>query len=401
MNILFLCLGEFDDLSSSSVHIDVVRELSKYCDVYLVCKAEKNKKVKAGYTEEYGIHVLRVATGAIKTNNFIAKGISTLTVEKYFKKAIQKQFNEIKFDAIIYTTPPITFVDPIRYIKNRDGAFTYLMLKDIFPQNAIDIGVMKKSGLMLPLYQHFRNKEKKLYKISDKIGCMSQANIDFVLANNPSISRDKMELFPNSIYVRDNSIQKSEQEQIRQKYGIPLEKKVFVYGGNLGKPQGIPFLMECLKVFREKDAFFLIIGNGTEYEQIKKNVEHNHLNNAKLIKGMPKSDYDKLVAACDIGMVFLDHRFSIPNFPSRILSYMQAKLPILLATDPNTDVGRVVVDGGFGWWCESNDTKAFSTEVDKALNSDLYSMGSKGFEYLDMNYNVEKNCKELIERIGS
>ena len=65
--------------------------------------------------------------------------------------------------------------------------------------------------------------------------------------------------------------------------------------------------------------------------------------------------------------IFLDHRFTIPNFPSRLLGYMQAKLPVLACTDKNTDIGKVVVEGGFGWWCESNDVGEFGRVVERVL----------------------------------
>ena len=116
------------------------------------------------------------------------------------------------------------------------------------------------------------------------------------------------------------------------------------------------------------------------------------------MKRLPKEDYDTMVAACDVGMIFLDHRFTIPNFPSRLLSYMQAHLPVLACTDPNTDVGKVIVDGGFGWWCESNDTAAFSAEVDKALAADLAPMQKKSFEYLCENYTVTRMYDTIMKK---
>ena len=110
---------------------------------------------------------------------------------------------------------------------------------------------------------------------------------------------------------------------------------------------------------------------------------------------LPKEDYDALVGACDVGMLFLDHRFTIPNFPSRLLSYMQAKLPILACTDPNTDVGTVISEGGFGWWCESNSVEAFRKAVDTAMQSNLSQMGEKSMDYL-LRYYTEKNGYHAI-----
>ena len=98
----------------------------------------------------------------ITKTNLIEKGISTLRISSQYKSAIKKYFSDVKLDLILYSTPPITLVNCIEYVKKRDGAKTYLLLKDIFPQNAVDLGMMQKSGVKGLLYKYFRCKEKKL-----------------------------------------------------------------------------------------------------------------------------------------------------------------------------------------------------------------------------------------------
>ncbi|MBQ2774175.1 MAG: glycosyltransferase, partial [Clostridia bacterium] len=198
-----------------------------------------------------------------------------------------------------------------------------------------------------------------------------------------------VEICPNSIEIQDMLISTQERCEIRERYGIPLNKRVFVYGGNLGRPQGIPFLIECLKSqLANERAYFLIVGDGTEFGKLQAFVDAEKPQNVMLLKRLPKEDYDTMVAACDVGMLFLDHRFTIPNFPSRLLSYMQAGIPVLACTDPNTDVGRVIVDGGFGWWCESNDVAAFSAAVDAALRAEYGEMQQRELAYLQEHYTV-------------
>ena len=227
---------------------------------------------------------------------------------------------------------------------------------------------------------------------------MSQANVDYVLTHNPEVSAEKIGICPNAIEIQDVRITPEQKLEIRQKYGIPLDKKVFIYGGNLGKPQGIPFIMECLKdQTNNPDAYFLIVGDGTEYSKLEAFFQRIDATNMKLVKRLPKEDYDRLVAACDVGMIFLDHRFTIPNFPSRLLAYMQAQLPVLACTDPNTDVGQVITEGGFGWWCESNRVEAFADCVQQALNADLEAAGQAGFRYLEEHYTA-KDAYETIMR---
>lgn len=397
MNILFLTIAEFDSIYQREIYPDLLREFMKSGhEIYVVSSLEKRNKQETTLINEDCCHILKVKVGNITKSGLIEKGIATIFIESQFKRAIARYFGDIKFDLILYSTPPITLVNAISYVRKRDHAKTYLLLKDIFPQNAVDLGMMSKSGIKGLIYKVFRNKEKKLYRISDYIGCMSQANVDYVLKHNPEINPEKVEICPNCIEVIDKSVDATSRESIRKKYSIPSDKTVFVYGGNLGQPQGIPFLIECLKTQREnKNAYFLVVGDGTEYSVLEDYYKNGNQDNFKLMKRLPKEDYDTLVGACDVGMLFLDHRFTIPNFPSRLLSYMQAKLPVLACTDPNTDVGAVVEQGGFGWWCESNSKKKFEDTVNRALESDLHDMGNNAMQYLKKHYS-EKVAYDVI-----
>ena len=322
-------------------------------------------------------------------------------IEPTFKKGIKQYFSDVKFDLILYSTPPITLVSAIEYVKKRDNATTYLMLKDIFPQNAVDIGMMTTSGVKGLLYKSFRAKEKKLYALSDHIGCMSQANVDYVLKHNPEIPKKQVEISPNCVEVTDMSVSEEDKKLMREKYGIPQDKVVYLYGGNLGKPQGIYHMIECFKSQKDNQkAFFLIIGSGTEFRKIEEWVKTEPQTNVKLMNKLPKEDYIRMVGSCDIGLLFLDHRFTIPNFPSRLVDYMQSKLPTLACTDPNSDVGQVMIDGGFGWWCESNSTEAFGKAVKESMNADLKAMGDMAFNYLDEVWNVKKQYADIVKSIG-
>ncbi len=397
MNVLFLTLVQFDSLQERNIYTDLLREFVKNSHkVYVISPVEKRQNQPTHLIREKHARILRLKIGNTQKTNIIEKGISTLRIESQYKNAIKKYFLNVKFDLILYSTPPITLVSAIEYIKKRDNAKTYLLLKDIFPQNAVDIGLLKTRGLKGLLYKHFRKKEKRLYQISDRIGCMSPANVDYVINHNSEVNPSIVEVCPNSIEVIDKSVDEETRIAIRNKYRIPLDKKVFVYGGNLGKPQGISFLIECLKACKDiEKAFFLIIGDGTEFGKLQQFVSCSKPKNIRLMKRLPKEDYDNLVGACDIGMIFLDHRFTIPNFPSRLLSYMQANLPVFAVTDKNTDLGSVISKGDFGWWCESNDAWAVAKIVMKIVKKEKWDM--KSFEFLRNNYTSESSYK-IINR---
>ena len=393
MNILFLTIGRFASIEAHSIYADLLRCFRDHGhEIYTITPYEKKTGKKTELVHEKGAHILHIETGNLTgANNLISKGIAQVLLEPTFIKAIKEYYSDVKFDLVMYSTPPITFSRAVEFVKKRDGAKSYLLLKDIFPQNAVDLGMMAKTGIKGFIYKYFRRQEKNLYKISDYIGCMSQANVKYLLDHNPEVDPKKVEVCPNAVEVVDQSVDSEIRKQIRDKYGIPQEKTVFIYGGNLGKPQGIPFLIECLrKVKNVENAYFLIIGSGNEYGKLRSFVEQEKPNNVKLLSLLPKEDYDSMVGACDVGLIFLDHRFTIPNFPSRLLAYMQAKLPVLAVTDPNTDIGNVITDGEFGWWCESDDSDRFIEMIKVILDKVDSTMGEIEFSYLNEYYDVSR-----------
>lgn len=400
MNILFLTMSGITSISSNGIYEDLMREfILNNNDVYIAAPAEKRYKEKTNLIKEDKCRILRIQTGNLQKVGFIEKGIATLKVTSQFKSAIKKYFKSVKFDLIIYSTPPITLDKVVKFIKKRDNAKTFLLLKDIFPQNAIDLGILSTGGLKGIIYRYFKKKETRLYSLSDNIGCMSEANRDYLLKHNPKLDKNRVCIVHNSIYPHIVELTADEKKSMRDKYGLPQDKKIFIYGGNLGKPQAIPFVIECVKACSGiDDAYFFIVGDGTEYEKLEQFVEIDKPKNLKVLKRLPKSDFDTMLAACNVGLIFLDYRFTIPNYPSRILSYMQAGLPVLACTDPNTDVGKDIVEGGFGWQCESNNAEKFAEAVNTALTS-LQGKGDKAVEYLKEHFTVEKSYQTIMQSL--
>ena len=403
MNILFLTMSSgMAKISESGIYTDLMRKFrDEGHDVYIIYPNERRTGRPTEVIFENGVHSLGVKTLNVTKTNIIEKGIGQLLLEYQFNRALSKYFKDVKFDIILYSTPPITFNKVIKSAKARTNknAYTYLLLKDIFPQNAVDLGMMTKSGLKGLLYKMFRHKEEELYCISDYIGCMSPANVKYVLAHNPEVPAEKVEVAPNSYDIPSRpSMLKEEMEKVRSKYALPTDKPVFIYGGNMGKPQGIPFLVECMKAVKDRsDCHFVIVGNGTEYPKIESFVKEYKPKNVSLFKSLPKEDYDKLASSCDVGLIFLDYRFTIPNYPSRLLPYLMEKMPILAVTDPNCDTGALAEENGYGLYCPSNSVEKFVESVDKLLSSDRKQMGKNGYQFFLDNYTTGHIYQTIIK----
>lgn len=406
MNVIFLTLVRINDIEERGIYQDLMRKFrDEGHQVYIVTAAERRLGQETSLVDSHGVKILNVKTLNVQKTNIVEKGIGTLLIERQFKAAIKKYLGDIKFDLITYSTPPITFTNVVKYLKqNNPQAISYLQLKDIFPQNAVD---MKMFGEKSIFNWYFRRKEKALYEASDYIGCMSPANVQFLLKHNPEIDAKRVEVAPNSIELipelsesDERAKRSTERGYIRHKYHLPKDRPVIIYGGNLGKPQGIPYLIECLDANSNRnDCHFVIVGTGTELPRLQEWYNTKHPKSVTVMKGLPKADYDMLVASCDVGMIFLDHRFTIPNYPSRLLSYLENKIPVLCATDVNTDIGKIAEENGYGYWCESVKPEDFTALVDKMLASDRKAMGERGYEFLKQNYLVEHTYNAIMRHI--
>ena len=397
VNILFLSVTGLYDLSKRGIYTDLMRQFVRNGHkVHIVSPFERRTGRKTEVFESNGAQILGVRTLNIQKTNVIEKGIGTLLLEYQYMHAINRFWGDIRFDLVLYVTPPITLNRVIRHIKQRDKARTYLLLKDIFPQNAVDLGMFSRRSLFFRL---FRYKERKLYRLSDHIGCMSPANVEFVLRHNPDVDERKVHVNPNSIEVQEQRV--VNKNAVRRKYGLPTDRPIFIYGGNLGRPQGIDFLLQMLEQY-EHDAslFFVIAGSGTEYPKVESWFSTHQPQNARLQPYLPKEEYDLLVQSCDVGMIFLNRRFTIPNFPSRLLSYLEYRMPVIIASDTNTDIGRIAEENGFGVWSESGDAAHFIANVERLMNPQTRKeMGERGYHFLQDNYTVDKTYSIIINSL--
>ncbi len=395
MKVLFLTLARINDINDRGIYPDLLKKFrDEGHDVTIVAPIERKYGKATSFTKNNGVTILNAWTTNIQKTNILEKGLTTLLIEYFFLFAIKKYLNYNKIDLILYSTPPITFTNLIIWLKKKNNAKTYLLLKDIFPQNAVDLKMLNKNNL---LYSYFRKKEKKLYQLSDHIGCMSEYNKKYILEHNSWINEKKIEVNPNSIYLDDNENNSNKITEIIN--FIPKNKVIFVYGGNLGKPQGLNFLLEIIEdSIQNSDAYFIIVGSGTESKRIFDWFSINKPSNALLINHLSHQKYNELLQYCHVGLVFLHPDFTIPNYPSRILTYMENKLPILFGIDDNTDVGKEAEEQNYGFSCLNGDLLKFRNYI-QLLTSDAKlreQMGENGFARLKRDFNVNYSYKMIM-----
>jgi len=397
VRILYISTSFPEPNKGATIYTDLAEVLHESGHEITVAVSEqaKNKKV-TGIKLERGFKVLRIATGNYYDVGLIEKGITTLRIPILMKKGISKYLGDCEFDMILFEAPPVTNAGLVAWAKKKFNCPAYLMLKDILPQNAVDIGIMKNKGL---IYRYFTVKERKLYETADYIGCMSKANIEYIIRNNPWLDPNKVELFPNTKKIVSEI--PDIKGEMRKRYNIPENSCVFLFGGNMGKPQYVELLCEAVKSCKNNNnIFFLFVGRGTERYKIEHTIKEFHIKNALVIENLPRDEYEQITRECDVGLVILDPRFTIPNYPSRILSYMEYAKPVLAATDKVSDIKELISEADCGEWVWSGDTEGFIEKIkEMAASNDLSVKGYNGRKYLEKHFRIEDSVEILVNKI--
>ncbi|MFL2143620.1 glycosyltransferase family 4 protein [Ruoffia sp. FAM 20857] len=391
MKILYIATSFPKPTQGSTIYTDLAEQLSFRKHEITVVATEQGAS-KTELTRERGIEVLRVATGDYYDVDLIKKGITTLRMPKIIKKNVSKFLSDRNFDFILFESPPVTNSDVVKWAMKKYECPSYLMLKDIFPQNAIDLGILKKWN---PLYWYFKLKEKQLLETATIIGCMSEANKNYVLKENSYLDSNKIELFPNTKNMTENY--KKTSYNIRRELDIPEDACIFLFGGNMGKPQYIYLLSHALLQLKEqKDIYFLFIGRGTERYKLENTINKHEIINARLLENLPRNEYEQITLESDVGLIVLDPRFTIPNYPSRILSYMEYGKPVLAATDKASDINELISDASCGEWVWSGDKDGFVKKIKQmSENLKLRDIGLNGRKYAEKFLNTDVSVSIL------
>lgn len=395
MNFLFLTLSKFENLDENQIYNDIFKELAKKGHtIYIVCPETKNS-VNNNFDN---IYIERVNIKEIRNVNKFKKGLRLIQLEKKYFKKIKSAIPLESIDVLMYSTPPITFNNIVSKIKKSNNKIkTVLVLKDIFPQNAVDLKFIKDKSVV---HTYFKRREDNLYKLSDLIGCMSPANIEYIKEHN-KIDEKKMFLFRNSLYKNNVTLDEQESKKIITKYNIDENRNLFLYGGNLGIPQYIDGIKHFIKNFyKVENSQLIIIGDGTEYNKLEQYINQINNDNIQIYKKVSKIEFDSLMKFVDVGLIFLHPNFTIPNFPSRFSSYLDFEVPVLASTDLATDMGKIITENQLGYWSYAKNSDELIENAIKLTDKlRRNQMSLKAKELFEKEYAIEVNVDNLLKEL--
>ncbi|MDD5638794.1 MAG: glycosyltransferase family 4 protein [Candidatus Pacebacteria bacterium] len=343
--------------------------------------------------DENGIKVLRIKTLPHHKVNFIIRGIAQLLLPHIFFQEIKKNIKD-KIDVTIVHSPPLPLAITAYKVKKFYKAKYVLNLHDIFPQNAIDLGVLKNKLII----KFFERMERNAYQNSDLIVVPSNSHKQF-LEEKRNVPAQKIQVIHHWIDINP-FLQLQKTGKFRKLYNLK-DKFVFLFGGVIGPSQGLDLLIKIADRIKEKkDIVFLLVGDGSAKEDLIKTVQKLNLKNVIFKPFVSLEEYPELVKDCDVGLVCLTDKNTTPAVPAKILSYLTAAIPVIAFLHKESDGCAIVQDAKCGYAIMAGNLDKAVEIVEKIYNEKdkLKEMGDNGFKYALNNFAIDV-CLDKIEEI--
>ncbi len=263
-----------------------------------------------------------------------------------------------RWDGVVWYSPSIFFGAFISHLKKISGCKTYLILRDIFPKWALDLGLMSKG---IPYY-FFRMIEKYQYSIADSIGVQSPSNLSYFSSRGNATSAH-VEVLHN--WLSDSELHYC---SINLSSTSLVNRKIFVYAGNIGVAQGIETFVDLAKsMIKFEDVGILLVGRGSEFSRLQQEILKQRLNNILVMNEIDPSEIPGLYKQCHVGLVVLDPRHQTHNIPGKFLSYMRAGLPVLARVNSGNDLISLVKQYEVGYAFAEGQELNISNQAKKIL----------------------------------
>lgn len=242
----------------------------------------------------------------------------------------------------------------------------YLLVHDVFPQNLVPAGILKKNSIIFKFLNSIFN-----------IVYMQADHIIVIGRDMEKVLREKK--YKKEITVIPNWVDFGEIELL-DKNDSPFIKKlnwendiVFQFFGNIGRVQGIDHLLQAIHLVKNPQAKFLFIGGGSAIDLVNNyiNSNQNVNDNIAYIGELSSSQRSLGLSSCDIAIVTLAEGMFGLGVPSKAYFSMAANRPILAIMDKDAEVACMVKEYHIGWVESSNQAQQLALLIDEICEKKL------------------------------
>jgi len=380
-----------EGLRGKGHRVSVVTSYPKY---YLAQGGER-KTAYPAYRNEEGIRVVRVKTLPHHKVNFFVRGIAELTLPYIFFCQIRRHIKDT-IDVVLVHTPPLPLAITAQRVKRAYGARFILNVHDIFPQNAVDLGILTQK----PIIKFFEKIERRAYRNADIVMVPSESHKQFLAARR-NVPAHKITIIPH--WIDTEPFQRARRtEKFRKLWGLE-DKFIFLFAGVLGPSQGLDLVLAIARRLKDNSEItFLLVGDGTDKERLMQKVKALDLDNVIFSPFVSKTEYPFLVKDADVGLVCLSHKNTTPAVPAKILGYMAASLPVVAFLHKESDGHALIRESGCGLTTLSdNEEGAYEIVLRMYQEKEKRAgYGTQGLRYA-LQHLTKESCVEKLEALLS
>lgn len=199
----------------------------------------------------------------------------------------------------------------------RRGMKIVAMVQDVWPDNAVQTGLIRKGGL---LYRFFESVQRYVYRKADRIVCISDDIRAFLIEKG--IPAEKIEVIYNWGYGDAPVSIPWEENRFVQKYGLSKDRFYAVYAGNIGRMQNVGLVAEAAALLQADEKIrFLIVGDGVKRDEISAAVKD--MPNVTMLPMQPQSLAEHVYSAAGVNL--------IPLQPGGAKTAMPSKTAVILS----------------------------------------------------------------------
>lgn len=301
-----------------------------------------------------------------------------------------------KFDVVIVTSPPL-FVGVTGYLISRLRRMPFVFeVRDLWPESAIDTGVLKNKFVIRLAYWV----EGFIYKRARLVNVLTPAFYK-VLRDKKGISENKLIQISNAadFSLSEDLLRNFERDPFRKEHGLD-GRFVITYVGAHGVANHLEQLLDAGEALKDTNVLFLLIGQGMEKERLMKMAAERKVTNVRFLDSVPKAEVFRYILASEMGASVLKRVDTFKTvYSNKTFDYMSCRKPILMAID---GVSRELVEAaGAGCYVEPENTAEYNRVIREYLSDParLVREGESGYKFAKENFDREVLAKKYLEHI--
>lgn len=327
------------------------------------------------------VRVVRLKTFKTKDIGYVHRTLNEFLMPFAMLRNLRKSPLAVeKWDGIAWYSPTIFLGPIVSALKRASACRSYLIIRDIFPEWSVDMGLM---GRGLP-YRILKAIAKYQYSVADVIGVQTQGNCSYFTdwLKGPSRRVEVLQNWLASAPAAGCSIS-IDQTAL-------AGRSIFVYAGNMGIAQGMGILLELAERLKARaDIGFLFVGRGSEAQRLRAQAKQRALDNVVFFDEIDPDEIPGLYAQCDVGLIALDPRHKTHNIPGKFLSYMQAGLPVLASINPGNDLAELISAQQVGRVCTDASAQSMAVNALELISA------------IGKDPGIKDRCKRLASQLFS